>query len=252
MSPIYTSDGITINGGKTPKGIEYMEYGNVGDPLIVYLHGVGERFASPSNLLLQSPVCAGWNKDLGSWGEMEGFKYPDFFKKGIRVVAPVLKAWNWSPSYIDNFLDEINTTNLTCLMGWSLGGGAVGVYLTQATKKYDFKCGVLLSKSGSESGVNVTCPVKLVHGTNDSKGCPVSNSDTFYAGVPSQYKAGYSKTAGDHWEWQGFLEPSTGIYEWILAQAEPPKSITYKEVKTEKGSDGKLYINDNGVRTPFN
>ena len=216
---VHEANGHVLYGNKTPKGIDYLEYGNIGDPLIVYLHGIGEVGKSPSAILGQSPIGAGWANNQWS-----GFRYPDFFTKGFRVVAPILKSGSWTPAYIDSFLDEINTTNIICLMGWSWGGEGTANYMNQSTKKYDFKCGVIMCKSGSASGINVTSPVKLVHAVNDSK-TSVSNSDKFYNGLPEQFKAEYHRPAsGDHWVWAKFLEPSTGIYEWIksFSEIQPP------------------------------
>lgn len=240
QTEIFRYDSTALFGNKTPKGIEYLEYGKVGDPLIIYLHGVGQVGTNPAALIYQSPVCAKWPT---------GFQFPEFFTKGIRIVAPVLKSGSWTPAYIDSFLDEINTTNLVCLMGWSWGGEGVGIYLNQITKKHEFKCGVLISKSGKISGTNVSCPVRMVHATNDGT-CHFSNSDTFYSGVPEKFKGGYARPdGGDHWVWISLLDPSSGIYEWIKSFSQ---IITYTEVKIEKGSDGKLYINENGNRILFN
>lgn len=243
---IYKSNGITIYGRKTPKGIDYLEYGNVGDPLIVYLPGVGEVGKTPSAILNQSPVCAGWNPKLGLWGEMEGFKYPDFFTKGIRVVAPILKSGSWTPAYIDSFLDEINNTNLTCLMGWSLGGAGTGNYLNQVSPKYNFKCGVLMSMANAGVGTNVKCPVRLIHAMNDNTGgTHISNSDNFWSGVPQEFKSSYEKPAsGGHYVWANFLEPSTGIYEWIKSMAEPSEE--------EEEIEGRLIKKGNSIYAVFN
>ena len=45
MNEIYKSDGHTIYGKKTAKGIDYLEFGSIGDPLVVYLHGIVRRTA---------------------------------------------------------------------------------------------------------------------------------------------------------------------------------------------------------------
>lgn len=218
---IYKSDGIAIHGDKTPKGIEYLEYGNVGDPLIIYLHGVGEVGKSPYALLSQSPVSAGWDKSIGTWGGYAGWRFPDFFTKGIRVIAPILKSGAWTPAYIDSFLDEINISNLTCLMGWSWGGAGAATYLNQIIPKYNFKCGALMCMSGAGSGTNVKCQIKMIHAANDTT-TSIANSDNFWAGVPQQFKISYDKpTSGGHYVWANFLEPSTGIYEWIKSFSIP-------------------------------
>lgn len=241
---IYQSNGITINSGITPKGIEFMEYGDQSWPLIVYLHGIGEVGKTPSALLDQSPIARGWSN-----GGYNGFFYPDFFTKQIRVVAPVLKSGFWTPQYINDFLDEINTSNLTCQIGWSWGGGGTAGYINQVNPKYKFKCAIPMSMGNySQAGVNVACPVKIVHAANDGD-TPVGNSDTFYAGIPTQYKAGFSRpSSGGHYVWQNFLQPSTGIYEWIKSFSTLAPPVTYTEGKIELGSDKIIYGNFNGQR----
>lgn len=242
---MYTSNGIMIHSRVTASGIQYMEYGEVGCPLIVYLHGICEVGKKPESLLTQSPVRRGWAD-----GKAQGFMYPDFFTKKIRVVAPILKSGFWEPDYIDNFLDEIETTNLNCLMGWSWGGGGVANYLNQKVKKHQFKCGVAMSMGNySQAGVNVTCPVKLVHAVDD-KTTPVTNSDKFYTGILDQFKGGYSRpSGGGHYAWNNFLEPSTGIYEWIKSFS---SEITYTQGVIELGSDGSIYGNFTGKRIKLN
>lgn len=241
------SFGQTVTEKVTTSGIQYLEYGEAGWPLIVYLHGIGEVGKTPSALIYQSPLCVGWNSVTF---KTEGFFYPEFFTKNIRVVAPVLKSGFWEPAYIDKFLDEINTENLVCLMGWSWGGGGVAKYINQPVKKYAFKCAVPMSMGNySIAGVNVTCAVKIVHAANDGT-TPVSNSDKFYAGIPEQYKAGYLRPDyGGHYVWQNFLQPSTGIYEWIKSFS---SIITYTQGTIEKGSDGNIYVNFEGKRTKLN
>jgi pimeloyl-ACP methyl ester carboxylesterase len=242
-----TSFGQTITEKVTASGIQYAEYGEAGWPLIVYLHGISEVGKTPSALLAQSPFCRGWN---AVEKKPEGFLYPEFFTKNIRVVAPVLKSGFWEPDYINKFLDEINTDNLVCLMGWSWGGGGVAKYINQPIKKYNFKCAVAMSMGNySLPGTNVTCPVKLVHALDDNR-TPFENSDKFYAGVPEQFKAGYLRLGGGgHNVWSRFLQPSTGIYEWIKSFS---SLVTYTQGTIELGSDGLLYVNFNGVRRKLN
>ena len=178
-----SSFGQTVTEKVTASGIQYLEYGEAGWPLVVYLHGLTEVGQPPSALIWQSPLCRQWNP-LTKQADL--FFYPEFFTKNIRVVCPVLKSGFWEPAYIDKFLDEINTENLVCLMGWSWGGGGVAKYINQPVKKYAFKCAVPMSMGNySIAGTNVTCAVKIVHATNDGRS-PVTNSDAFYAGIQDQ------------------------------------------------------------------
>ena len=209
----YTLEGITIN-DSVSNGVKYLFWGNESDPCIVYLHGIGERGTDPYKILNQSPIRRKYVSGAYTWG------YPLFYNQGFRIVCPLLTASesNWSTAYVDNFMNGLGITQSKGLMGWSLGGGGVARYMNQASKNHVFKFGVACSMGGySTAGTNVTAPMKLVHATNDATaGAGVSNSDSFWAGIPAQYQSEYQRpTGGGHFVWENFVKVETGIYEWM-------------------------------------
>jgi hypothetical protein len=248
MAIIYKSGNIEIEDGVI-NNVKYLRWGDPSWPLLVYLHGIDQVGKKPTDLMTQGPFARGFNSTLKV---VEGFKYPEFFNKQIQVIAPILNSGFWEPKYINDFLDSLGITNPMCLMGWSWGGGGAAKYLNQFVRKNNFSCGVMLSMGNySDPGLNVRCPVKLVHATNDDR-TSYKNSDLFYAGVLEPFKAGYSKpSGGGHYAWEPFINPSTGIYEWMkstIPVVETPPIITYTEGKIELGSDGVVYGNFNGNR----
>lgn len=248
MAIIYKSGNIEIEDGLI-NNVKYLRWGDPSWPLLIYLHGIGQIGKKPIDLITQGPFARGYNFTLKI---AEGFKYPEFFNKQIQVIAPILNSGFWEPKYIDDFLDSLGVANPLCLMGWSWGGGGTAKYLNQLIKKHNFSCGVMLSMGNYNSpGVNVKCPVKLIHAINDND-TSYKNSDSFYAGVPEQFKAGYLKPEnGGHYVWDSFLQPSTGIYEWMkstLPVIVTPPTITYTQGGIELGSDGVVYGNFNGNR----
>jgi hypothetical protein len=90
--------------------------------------------------------------------------------------------------------------------------------------------------AGAGTGTNVKCPVKMIHATNDW--VSYKNSDTFWSGIPQQFKSSYEKPdGGGHYVWGNFLEPSTGIYEWIKsfsAPSEPDEIIDNPSIQWNK------------------
>lgn len=244
MAIIYKSGDIEIQDGVI-NNVKYLHWGNSFWPMIIYLHGLDQVGKNPIDLMTQGPFARGYNFPLQ---KVEGFKYPDFFNKQIQVIAPILNSGFWEPKYLDDFMDSLGISNPLCLMGWSWGGGGTAKYLNQPVKRHNFGCGVMLSMGNySQPGVNVNCRVKLVHATNDSR-TPYQNSDSFYAGVPAQFKDGYSKpSGGNHQAWEVFLQPSTGIYEWMKTTI-PAPIISYTPGQIELGSDGNVYGNFNGNR----
>lgn len=247
-SIIYESQGIKIYGDEIG-GIKFLQYGDPSWPAIIYLHGIGEVGKTPSALLTQSPICRGWNF---ATGQAEGFKFPDFFNKNIQVIAPILPSGSWTTTFINNFLTLLNLQTPKGLMGWSWGGGGVAGYLDQLTKLHKFEFGVLLSLGNYNSpGDNVTVPIQMVHGISDST-TSINGSDTYWSGIPSQFKIKFDRVAtSDHAIWQKFLEPNTGIYEWMngLFVSTQPPIITYEAGTVEQGSDGNIYFNLSGIRT---
>jgi hypothetical protein len=249
MTPIYQSNGIIIFESEIAN-IKFLQYGDPSWPAIIYLHGKDEVGKTPKELLTQSPVCAGWNPTLPPWGNYEGWKYPDFFKKNIQVIAPILPSGSWTNGFINTFLDALNLQVSKGLIGWSLGAAGVGNYLNQSAPKHKVDFGILCSMANVGSGANVKTPIKMIHSVGDTKqGTPVSNSDTFWAGIPSQYKSEYQRPLGDnHYAWSSLLEPSTGIYEWIKSFSVIAPPVTYTLGIVELGSNGVVYGNFNGNR----
>ena len=227
-------------------GIKFLQYGDPSWPAIIYLHGIGEVGKTPSALLTQSPICRGW--DFAN-SKPSGFKFPDFFTKNIQMIAPILPLGFWEPDFIDKFLDALNLQVPKGLVGWSWGGGGAEKYINQLAPKHSFDFAVICSPGNySSPGVNVTIPVRMVHAIGDTK-TSSTDSQKFWNGIPTGYQIEFLKVySTDHGIWQIYLEPSTGIYEWMNSLFKPV-NVTYTPGVVELGSDGKFYLNVNGKRT---
>lgn len=242
----YTLDGITIEQKVTIDGIKYLDWGDVNDPVIIYLHGQGERGTDPLRILNQSPIK---RKYLN--GVYVGWEYPEFFTQELRIICPLLPTTEstWSIAYIDKFLDALLLTKPKVLMGWSLGGGGVERYLNQDNPKYKFECAFTFSAAYSTPGTKIKTPIRISHATNDGT-VNVSQSDSFYAGVPTEFKQGYDRpSGGGHYTWANWYRADSGFYQWLKSYLNVVPEVTYQPGVIELGSDGKLYLNINGTRT---
>lgn len=213
----YTHGNIEIKEGVS-NGIEFLYWGDLLKPTIVYLHGIGERGNDPNVIINQGPFRAGWNAELK---KREGFFHPEFFTKGISIVAPQLKSGSWTPGYINQFLDGLNIPN-KILAGWSWGGCGVADYMNQPIKKHKFKGAILIATGNYDKpGLNFDVPTKAIHTIDDSR-TPVSNTDKIWSGIPEQFKVSYERTSGNnHFIEASFWNVNTGIYEWINSLFEP-------------------------------
>lgn len=243
-------DGITLTEKRTASGIGYYQYGADNLPTVVYLHGIDQRgdgseWSLP--LVLDQGICA------RQWvnGGYNGWVFKEVFSLGFRLLLPQLSLSksSWDIAYINSFLDEVHTDQPLYLTGWSLGGGGVVRYMAQATKKHKVTCfSAIAPYFTGLTGENVKEPYLFAHSEQDSRS-PIANTNAFVASIPNFDPNQYKKVAGNnHWYYLAEAYASNVLYNWFKSFTTTTE-ITYAPVTLEKGSDGKFYINDNGVRS---
>lgn len=216
----YTLAGKTIHDRRTKSGIGYWEYGEKGQPTVVYLHGIGERgdgsYSSLMALLDNGQVPF---TRRGPWGNYSGWWIPELFDAGLRILCPQLplSRGSWDISFIDTFLDDVgHTTEPLMLMGWSLGGGGVGRYAAQKVKKHNITCFVAIAPYQPGTGENVNCPCIIAHSTNDNV-VPVSHSDNYIAKIPASVNKRYERGSGGghYFMVADLIYERHDVYDWF-------------------------------------
>ena len=228
---ITASNGVFI-GFWEYKPADYTLNPNTKYPVIIFLHGIGEKGnGSPTDLqkiagLALPRMIANGNPMRFYWnGKWETFI----------VLSPQLSHayGDWSPFYVEEMIKHATTTlrgdpNRIFLTGLSLGGGAV------------FRIGsVLASKLAGIAPVCPTCqsvnwqtiasanlPVWTFHAKDDpvaSWGCsqnPVNAINSYNPLVKAKVTLWPD---GNHWIWDRAYDPaynwqSPNLYEWFLGQ----------------------------------
>lgn len=248
----YTLAGITIEDGIS-NGVKYLYWGNPNHPLIVYLHGKGERGNNPYMIMNQGLLRKKYNHVTGTYS---GWEHPEFFTQGFRVVCPQLPTTQniWTAAYLNNFLRGILFTEDVFLSGWSLGGGGVIRYLNQADKEFSFKCGFAIAPA-YDAGNAINRPIRLAH-AKDDEDVPVINSDKIWATIPEAYKniSRYDRLAGGG-HWIETAQWNQNVYDWFKSFLQTTTTttttiapISYIPGILELSGDGVVYGNFNGNR----
>ncbi|MFT3825520.1 MAG: PKD domain-containing protein [Chitinophagaceae bacterium] len=203
-------------------------------PLIIFLHGIGERGngttdlpsvlnnGTPSNIKNGSTMTFTWN------GKTETFL----------VLTPQLSNnyGSWPNFYVDEMLNYAKKnlsidTNRVFLAGLSLGGGGVWSY-AGSTLDNAKKFAALGISCGTEQYVNfcniasANLPVWAFHATNDgtvSVNATYNNVNKLNACNPAVKPYMTIWPDGDHWIWgrvfdEGYTWNNPSIYEWFLSQ----------------------------------
>lgn len=253
----YTLAGRTIHDRRTKSGIGYWEYGEKGQPLVVYLHGNGERGDGSYNSLMalldngHVPFTRS-----GPWGNYNGWKNPKLFESGLRVLCPQLPKdrGGWDVAYIDSFLDEVHTNEPLMLIGWSLGGGGVGRYAGQKVKKHKVTCFITIAAYLPGTGENVDCPCILAHSTNDNV-VPVSHSDNYIAKIPASVNKRYERGSGGghYYMVSELIHDSNNVYDWFksLIGDQAPQPEPEPEPQPDPEQEGKIILRGGKVFARF-
>lgn len=205
-------------------------------PLIIFLHGIGEK-GTGSEKDLRRINCCGIPKYINMGNKME-FSW-NGKKEGFIVLSPQLysRYGTWENYFIDEMISyakkNLNIdTNRIFLTGLSLGGGGTWVYASSSVSKAKQLAGIVpvVSPCFMTNGCNIAnanLPVLAIHAMNDDKASPfctinaISSINSCGAAVKPNLIMYYN---GGHYVWvsraydtaYNYYNPN--IYEWMLAQ----------------------------------
>lgn len=214
----------------------YKANGHTKSPLIIFLHGIGEK-GTGSEQDLQKINCCGIPKYISQGHTME-FTW-NGKKEGFVVLYPQLysRYGTWENYYVDAMIgyarEHLNIdTNRIFLTGLSLGGGGTWVYASSSVNKAKQLAGIVpvVSPCFMTNGCNIAnadLPVLAVHAMNDDKASPMctinaikSINDCGAAAHPNIIM--YDN--GGHYVWvyraydTAYKYYNPNVYEWMLAQ----------------------------------
>ncbi len=205
-------------------------------PLIIFLHGIGEKgTGSPEDL--KKINCCGIPKYIEQGHSMQ-FTWNGKTESFV-VLYPQLysRYGTWENYYVDSMIryakENLNIdTNRIFLTGLSLGGGGSWVYAASSVSRAKQLAGIVpvVSPCFMMNGCNIAnarLPVLAIHAWDDDKASPYC---TIYA-VKSINDCGATihpnmiiYDNGGHYVWvyrayeTGYTYFNPNVYEWMLAQ----------------------------------
>jgi dienelactone hydrolase len=205
-------------------------------PLIIFLHGIGEK-GTGSEEDLKKLDCCGIPKYLRLGHTME-FSW-NGNKEGFVVLAPQLysRYGTWENYYVDAMMDYARQnlqidTNRIFLTGLSLGGGGTWVYASASLANSKKLAGLVpvVSPCFMTNGCNIAnanLPVLAIHAMNDDKASPWCTINAI-ASVNNCGAVVHPNLVmylnGGHYVWvsraydTAYNYHNPNIYEWMLAQ----------------------------------
>jgi dienelactone hydrolase len=242
-------------------------------PLIIFLHGIGEKgTGSPEDL--KKLNCCGIPKyiDKGhnmqfTWnGKTEGFVvlYPQLYSR----------YGTWENYYVDEMIkyarQNLNIdTNRIFLTGLSLGGGGSWVYAASSVRKGKQLAGIVpvVSPCFMTNGCNIAnsnLPVLAIHAWDDNKAspyCTINAINIINNCGATVHPDLIMYDNGGHYVWvsraydTGYVYFNPNVYEWMLAQNRKNKP-NIKPVAnagrdlTISSASGSVVLNAAGSRDP--
>ena len=229
-----TSSGGLFMGFYEYVPVDYNANPSVKYPLIIFLHGIGERGNGTTEL---SRVLANGIPKYIDAGHPMRFYWNGKWETFI-VLSPQLNSsyGYWSNQYISAMLQHAKSnlridTNRVFLAGMSLGGGGVWTYATSS-----------LSNAKQIAGIGAVCgicsggtwcnfrdanlPVWAFHAQDDGSvgvGCTIGHINNINACNPSVKPYMTIWPNGNHWIWDRAFDTAynwqnPNLFEWFLGQ----------------------------------
>jgi hypothetical protein len=238
------------------------DYSSAKHPLIIFLHGIGEKGNGTSQL--KNVHCCGipayirgGNKMRFTWqGKTESFV----------VLSPQLSrkyGW-WQPFYVDELI-KYAKANLNIdpdrifVTGLSLGGGGTWNFASSTQARAEQLAGIapVVAPCMMSNGCNIakaTLPVMAFHVWDDRDApasCTVSAIRSINACKPAVTPNLIMYASGGHYVWvrrafdtaHNYQDPN--MYEWFLAQNR--KFAPNIKPKARAGSDQSITTSDAGI-----
>ncbi|QEC40774.1 PKD domain-containing protein [Pseudobacter ginsenosidimutans] len=232
---------ITAKNGKEIGFYEYVPTNYSANPslkypVIIFLHGHGERGNGRSDL--KNVLLSGTPPRLIADGNPMTFTWNGKTESFI-VISPQLNSefgW-WQNWYVDELLAYVQKTyrvdeNRIFLTGLSMGGGGTWAYAgasLENAKKFaaiGVSCGACTNIDRCNLA-NANLPVWAFHAKDDKSPAPFSCTagtiDAINACKPAVAPYFTAWETGDHWIWgrvydPGHNEQDPNLYEWFLGQ----------------------------------
>src|SRR2546423_8367370 len=205
-------------------------------PLIIFLHGIGERGNGTTEL---SRVLTNAIPKYINAGNTMQFTSLSGVPETFMVLCPQLSAsyGSWQNEYVDEMLKYAKQnlrvdTNRIFLTGLSLGGGGTWKYSTAslANAKQFAAIGVVCGTcdwSNMCNLANANLPVWAFHAQDDGTvgvGCTNGAISTMLTCNPAVLPLKTIYANGNHWIWDRAYDTvynwqNPNIYEWFLGQA---------------------------------
>jgi len=205
-------------------------------PLIIFLHGIGEK-GTGSVEDLKKIDCCGIPKYLNLGHSME-FTW-NGKKEGFVILCPQLysRYGTWENYYVEEMIRYARAnlnidTNRIFLTGLSLGGGGTWIYASASVKNAKQLAGIVpvVSPCFMTNGCNIAnanLPVLAIHAMNDTKAspwCTINAINSINNCGAAAHPNLIMYRNGGHYVWvaraydtaYNYYNPN--IYEWMLAQ----------------------------------
>lgn len=241
--------------------MEYLpaDYGSQMHPVIIFLHGIGERGASGitagTDATSAKAVLANEIPKLLGAGATMKFTV-NCKTSSFVVLAPQLYSnyWSWENFYIDEMLKYAKQnlridTNRIYLTGLSLGGGGVWKYVTTSlanAKQFAAVapvCGTCEWSNLCNTVAAANLPVWAFHAQDDGTvgvGCTNGAIASLLTCNPLIKPLVTIYAAGNHWIWNKAYDTASAyqtpnVYEWfllnerrpVLAPSPPSTALTF-------------------------
>ncbi|MDO5580655.1 MAG: prolyl oligopeptidase family serine peptidase [Planctomycetia bacterium] len=186
-----------------------------GFPLMIFLHGAGERGNNPELVKKHGPP------KLLAKGAADHWKF-------LTVAPQCPDGKYWSPDQILAFLDELILRypidqNRIYITGISMGGFATWMLLNKAPERFAAAVPICGGGQLDHPEKVVSIPIRIFHGDADSVVSPQFSRDFFdaiqKAGGKKVELTLYKNVGHDSWT-RTYANPD--LYEWLLQQKKNP------------------------------
>jgi predicted esterase len=263
----FTSHAQSVEKGLTASNGEYIgflefrpsDYNKSNHPLIIFLHGIGEKGNGKSQL--KNVNCCGIPSYIRGGNRMK-FTWMGKTESFVVLSPQLSKKYSvWQPFYVDELI-KYAKANLNIdpdrifLTGLSLGGGGTWSFASSSQSRAEELAGIapVVAPCMMTNGCNIaraSLPVMAIHVWDDRDApasCTVNAIKSINSCAPAVTPNVIMYGSGGHYVWvhrafdtaHSFQNPN--IYEWFLAQNR--KFVANRKPITKAGKDVTITTGD--------